>query len=265
MTMRPIEDQARELMLGWAQQRAPSAEACERTWAAVQARASAGDLGPDLDPEPSSLGSAIGSSGAGARLLLVGLGLAAVVGGLGLKLLPRDTAPTNTRSAAPIEPVEHGVAPAPGEPDEDQERHPAASHDLPPAPLPSPAAASSEPLPRPRSGPARRIQDKVEPEPEPGPAADEIDPLTIEMQLLGAARTALKSGDTEAALARLDEHADRFPKGALRSERELSRITALCEAGRLDAAEAAARRFIAKHPGSTQAKRLRDTCIGDRL
>ncbi|HLT38477.1 MAG TPA: hypothetical protein VK034_19455, partial [Enhygromyxa sp.] len=110
MTMHPSEDQARELMSAWARDQAPAAEVCERTWAAVRARASAGELGPELEPEPGSLTATVVSTGARLRLLLVGLGVAAVVGGIALQRARNDPTEAPADPAPVVEP-EHEVAP----------------------------------------------------------------------------------------------------------------------------------------------------------
>lgn len=253
MTTPSIEDQSRALMSAWVEQQGPSEEVRSRAWEAICARASAGELGPELEPELPTPTPKLGSL----RLILGSLGalgIAAVIVGVGVRLSERDARPHADQAAArPVEPVGEPAPPEPPPP------IPA------PAPAAAPATASSEPAPVPVPAAKPRRPAASPTKPVDGEREDQVDPLALEMQLLGAARTALKAGDVEAALAALDKHAERFPKGALRAERELSRITALCKAGRLDDAEVTARRYIDAHPNSTQAKRLADTCIGDRL
>jgi hypothetical protein len=78
--------------------------------------------------------------------------------------------------------------------------------------------------------------------------------------LLRDAQHALKRGDGAAALARLDELADRHPDGVLREERLAARVLGLCAAGRPDEARAEGRRFVAEYPGSIQVERVRASC-----
>jgi hypothetical protein len=265
-----IEDQARALMSAWAEQRGPSAELEARTWAAVSARAQAGELGPELGPDAPGMSATAAARLRGAarlRLALVGLGVTGTIVALvlvaGARSDPTSSSdrpnapasasvrePTQTAPATPTTPVDPLASPA------------LASPTLPPpSPEPEPAPVVSPPSPGPSTKPTRP-KPAVEPSSSPDASQDD---LAAELALLGRARAALKSGDPKAALALLDQHASEFPRGALRSERELTRITAACSAGDLDRAEQVARRFIREHPGSTEAKRLADTCIGDRI
>lgn len=81
-----------------------------------------------------------------------------------------------------------------------------------------------------------------------------------EMVLIGDARDALRAGDGARGLALLDEHARRYPAGALGEERDAMRITALCLLGRVPEARAAASQFLWARPGSPQAARVRASC-----
>jgi len=89
-------------------------------------------------------------------------------------------------------------------------------------------------------------------------------PVTVkdEIALISRAHAALTSGDPSGALALLDEHARRFPAGALGEEREATRVLALCALGRTGDARAAATRFFAAFPGGPQAGRVRASCGG---
>lgn len=69
---------------------------------------------------------------------------------------------------------------------------------------------------------------------------------------MGRARASLASSPTD-ALAAVDEHAKRFPRGALSSEREYIRIRALRKQGRNDEAKAFAKKYLAAFPSSPQA------------
>jgi hypothetical protein len=81
-----------------------------------------------------------------------------------------------------------------------------------------------------------------------------------EAQLLGDANAALGRGDAAGALARLGEHANKYPSGALRQEREGLTIVALCQAGRQSEGRAAAERFLSRTSKSAMATRIREAC-----
>lgn len=84
--------------------------------------------------------------------------------------------------------------------------------------------------------------------------------LEAELQLLGKAQSALKSGQPSEALRALDEHARRFPSGVLAAERTGVRPIALCQAGRLDEGRNAARSYLRLVPNSVLSNRIRVAC-----
>lgn len=86
--------------------------------------------------------------------------------------------------------------------------------------------------------------------------------VAAEVRLLGEAQADLRDGNAERALALLDEHALRYPKGALGEEREAARIVALCALGREAEARVAADRFLRKTPDSPHAGPVRASCGG---
>jgi hypothetical protein len=97
--------------------------------------------------------------------------------------------------------------------------------------------------------------------------AEVVDPLAAvraESSLVGRARAALRDEDPSTALRLLDEHARRFPSGELEQERELLRVSALCDAQRVSAAEKVAGDFRRAFPGSPLLGHLGATCVGDR-
>ena len=59
------------------------------------------------------------------------------------------------------------------------------------------------------------------------------------------------------ALELLEEHRQRFPFGILAQERDVFAVEALWRAGRRDLATERAKRFLAAHPDSGHAARLR--------
>ncbi len=66
--------------------------------------------------------------------------------------------------------------------------------------------------------------------------------------------------DGTIALARLDEHATRFPQGALVEERIAARVLALCSVGRVANARVEAQRFLVARPRSPLAAQVRGSC-----
>jgi hypothetical protein len=79
-----------------------------------------------------------------------------------------------------------------------------------------------------------------------------------EADLLEQARVAMKS-DPARALARANEHRQRFPGGALIQEREVIAIKALRALGRTSEADARADAFAKAFPGSAFARKLKPT------
>jgi hypothetical protein len=74
--------------------------------------------------------------------------------------------------------------------------------------------------------------------------------LAAEQALLADARAAMQSSDAVRALAILDDHARRFPRGQLAEERDAVRVAALWRAGDHDAARRRADEFARRHPDS---------------
>ncbi|MCY1004230.1 hypothetical protein OV079_01325 [Nannocystis pusilla] len=77
------------------------------------------------------------------------------------------------------------------------------------------------------------------------------------------AQAALAAGRYDDALDALDAHGRRFAGGLFEEERQVSRATALCKLGRVDAARDARRRFLRERPGSHLAERMRQICRDD--
>jgi len=125
---------------------------------------------------------------------------------------------------------------------------PAARAVVAPAEKPAPAPPNIEP-PAPAPLRHRVISHRA-----PRPARD----LAAETKLLRAADRALRDGDTEAAAARLDDHAARFPSGALAPERTAEQLIVACEVGTADRAHVD--RFLATHATSPFAARVRRAC-----
>jgi hypothetical protein len=85
----------------------------------------------------------------------------------------------------------------------------------------------------------------------PQPSARSLGtPMGEERLLLDTARSAIARGAYSAALASLNDAAQRFPQGKLAEERELLFVQALAGSGQSDEASARARAFEAKFPQS---------------
>jgi hypothetical protein len=121
----------------------------------------------------------------------------------------------------------------------------------PPAPIDSPPPAASTIAPSSAAASASAAH-RAHATSAIAPPARSSTPSTLsaERALLDSARAALTSGDTERALALLDDHVRRFPKPQLAEEREAIAIQALVAAGRYDEARARAARFRASAPTS---------------
>lgn len=120
----------------------------------------------------------------------------------------------------------------------------------PPAPIPPPTPAAVEPSPA-----------AVVPAPTPRrPAASAEDPMLAELRAVQTAQRALSRHDGPAALRTLAALDRTHPRGNLREERDALRVLAMCAAGRVDDARAAAAVFLSRHPGSPQAARVQGAC-----
>jgi hypothetical protein len=116
---------------------------------------------------------------------------------------------------------------------------------------------------RPRSNSLPQTVGRVVPSVEPSTAPVEVAqapsaqvvPIVEEARVLESARRLLET-DPARAVSLIDEHARRFPSGALGEERELLAVDALLRAGRVDAAESRARAALRAHPNGVHAARI---------
>jgi len=83
--------------------------------------------------------------------------------------------------------------------------------------------------------------------------------LHEELALLEQVRTALRGGQTDAALRRLARYDSRFPQGALREEALVLRMEALHASGQTAAADALRSKFLVDHPDSPHQERVENT------
>ena len=85
--------------------------------------------------------------------------------------------------------------------------------------------------------------------------------IDAEMRLLNAAQASLRLGDLAEALRLLDEHASRFPSSKLADARDVAHMTTLCRLGQMSKARLEADRFLAVHPNSPFAERVKKVCF----
>ena len=107
----------------------------------------------------------------------------------------------------------------------------------------------------------RRSRDSSQagrPVPAAGAAApvEVVSSLAEEARILGEARGALRDGQPELALELVDEHARRFPAGALRMERFAAEALAACDVGDGSRTSAAAAELRRLDPSSPHLKRI---------
>jgi len=176
--------------------------------------------------------------------ILFAIGAAAAVGmGAVTYVDSKPPAPRPSATASQVAPRDPPRAALPS----------ATSAQPPRAPAPSP---SQEPEPAPSVSATARVSPSA---PAAAPSSS-VPSVTREVELLAEAQSAINAGDGARALVLLDEHARRFPSGAMSQEREAARVFALCALGRTGEARAAAERFLSAFPTSPQAARVRASC-----
>ncbi|MCY1057611.1 hypothetical protein [Nannocystis sp. SCPEA4] len=144
-------------------------------------------------------------------------------------------------------PATNGVSVGPAQPGEAVEPPAPAVFAAPPAAAPRAVEA------RPRPKPTR--DEPTAPRDEPAPLGD----LRGEQELLARGWRSLAAGDADAATRDADEHARRFPAGVLVPEQRALAAAAAC-AGDPDRGAELARAFLADHPRSPLARRVRESC-----
>jgi hypothetical protein len=141
-----------------------------------------------------------------------------------------------------------------------------------PAPIVVPLPAAP---PAPAAAAAPSLAPAAEPAPAPRPAhhahvaaparVETVAPanhLAEETALLASANAQLRRGDAHGALSLLDDYDHRYPSGVLHEEVLATRVIARCQLG--PAPDKVARRgastFLARHPASPLAPRVRSSC-----
>jgi hypothetical protein len=140
----------------------------------------------------------------------------------------------------------------------------------PPAEAPSNKPAVTEsptPAPQPREvaapdAPATAPAESAEPAARRPAPSTPVDTLSEELAVLDQAPRALARRDHEGALARLDEHARRFPRRHLSSEATVLRIETLVKSGDTALATKLGKEVLARQPNGPYAKRV-TSLIGD--
>ncbi|MBX3225561.1 MAG: hypothetical protein KF795_33960 [Labilithrix sp.] len=89
------------------------------------------------------------------------------------------------------------------------------------------------------------------------PAPDDASSLEREIALLDAVKAKLGAGATADAARALDGYDAEFPRGTLRPEATVLRIRTLIALGKRAEAQALADDFLARHPSSVHASRIR--------
>lgn len=241
----------RDLLESWSSE-GPSPDARTRALTLV-----AGAVAGAVAATATATGGATSAAGATAAPKVVagaGLSGAAKIGVLGVMVLvsaiagvtvlrsSRDAAPMPTPSVA----TEPAPAPAPTSvpalvPTIDP---PSVSPaDLPTAPSVALSAGSASPSTR-----------------APGVAAGHTEPpssVTDEIAAFDRARSALEAGEIERAIGLLDAYERRFPAGTFAQEAEVLRVKALAAKGDRAGARRSGERFLAAHPTSPHAPRIR--------
>jgi len=273
----PLEDDFSRALLGSAEADAPSHAAYVKAAAALGIGVGLG-VGASL---PASAAVAVGAAGAasaagvarwssslGAKLLALGVS-GALIAGAGALLLGRSPPVTPQTSPAPaLHPARARserlpAAPALSRTDRDLPVSPSVSPSALPSvlsPSESSAAANSAGQAGPSSAvralPVRRI---AHPAAAHGSSAriSTGSSLAEQVQSLDRARVALGSGDSSSALREIAHYRAKWPDGVFLTEASVLEIEALAARGERALTAKRAADFVAAHPDSPQADRLR--------
>jgi hypothetical protein len=223
----------------------PSLSDAARVRAAVLAQVTAATL------EHAAGAKAAGAKAAGGWLGSLGpiqtaLVVAAAAGGLGMAAKLYWSGQDAPKHAATSAATVHFVAPTP------------------PPPEPQPAADPTRPIAS-NSSPGPGLKGRNAAAPPRGPGGARGDRLAEEVRLLRRADRALRSGAPDVAERLLHELAASHPDGQLWEERAAAKTQILCLREGGAAARAAAQKFLAAHPASLYAERIRSACTKDRF
>lgn len=189
---------------------------------------------------PNASGSAAGPAAAGAKGAAAAIGANKIVG-VGLAALALGGALGSGITSAVYEsksPKARDVAPA-------------AETPRPIAPMETPARRETAPRPEPALASPSLSTEAKSPTPDAASKARASrSNLKDEREQLDVARAALARGRAEDAIRAAEAHEKKWPRGALREEREVALIQALVRAGRRAEAEQRANRFKKSFPNS---------------
>jgi hypothetical protein len=89
------------------------------------------------------------------------------------------------------------------------------------------------------------------------------DELAQEAALLHEAQAAWRAGQSAQALQLANQHAQRFPRSQLSSERDVLRVLSLCKLGQTQAAKQVGARLLRKSKGSPWYQSVASSCAAD--
>ncbi|MEM7152858.1 MAG: hypothetical protein AAF799_08445 [Myxococcota bacterium] len=249
----PLPDDVQAYVDAFAARQQPPPRQQESTWAAIE---------EEIGPPPRRVGML--------ELAIVVAIAAALVLVFSLRGddLQRDVDhPRNQASWASEARESAGTAQPKRATDRSPERGPARREPPPPAP-PTPvpqtpseaptAVPPSTPSPSPSRPPHRTRRPPSSPKPSAAP--EPAEPSLAEELALFRRATLMVERDPARALELLERHRQRFPQGTLRTEGQVLRARALCALGRTEEATRLRDGFIAQHPGSALATRMRSVC-----
>jgi hypothetical protein len=127
---------------------------------------------------------------------------------------------------------------------------------LAPAPAEPPTEAARE---------ATSSEQTVQPKPgglSPTRSATPAHELAEEAALLHRAQAAWRAGQSAQALELANQHAQRFPRSQLASERDVLRVLSLCKLGQTRAAKPIGARLLQKSKGSPWYQSVAESCAG---
>jgi hypothetical protein len=242
--MKEHERVDRQLALGW-QGLTPPSELRARVRARLEG----------LEPEPASTPARPVAEASGLRSLWASgkVGLAVGAGVFALGFVAGRLAPSSASQPPPERdaPAQSEVASLPP-------RAPAPA-EMALAPVttePPPSSASPEPPTLSKSTSARASARASRSN---ATAASTARDWRAELELLERAERAIRADNVALALALLSELDARFPRSALREERQAIEVLAQCQAGSTDSA-ARAERFLRAHAQSVYAERIGEMC-----
>ncbi|HKO51048.1 MAG TPA: hypothetical protein VJV79_25240 [Polyangiaceae bacterium] len=263
-TLPPLEDDFSRALLGSADADGPSNAAYAKAAAALGLGVGLG-VGASL-PVPAAAAGVAGiarwSSSLGAKLVALGVSGGLLVGSGALLRggSPPSQVGVQTGSAPALSRAQRAIEPA-----QPAANSPATDRDLTALPLvpPSvPASSAGQTSPpvakRPfvAAQPARRV-------PHASPAhvsaarVSSASSLAEQVQSLDRARVALRAGDSSSALREIADYRAAWPNGVFLTEASVLEVEALAARGERSLAATRAADFVAAHPDSPQAGRLR--------